>query len=76
MVTVNNKQRWVDFGEFIRDGRMRGGLYQRELADKVGITQSHISLIEKGERGADLFLAMKICEVLGLDLTEYVKKYI
>lgn len=76
MVTVDNKQRWVDFGEFIRDGRMRSGLYQRELADKVGITQAHVSLIEKGERGADLFLAMKMCDVLSLDLTEYVKKYI
>ena len=76
MVTVNSKQRWIDFGAFIRDGRVKSGLYQRELAEKVGITQSHLSHIENGERGADLFLAMKMCEVLHLDLTEYVRQYI
>lgn len=43
----------------------------------VGITQSHYSAIENGDmrRRVTLTTAMRICQVLGLDISEFVKHY-
>ena len=41
----------------------------------LGITQSHLSRIEAGGRIPDLFLSMRICDALGLDLNDFVKQF-
>lgn len=65
----------VQFGAFVRAGRERTGLFQTEVAEMLGITQSHYSRIEAGERTPDLFLSMRICEALNLDLSDFVKQF-
>lgn len=40
----------VDFGNILRELRLKSGLSQRELADKLGITKSMISYYELQER--------------------------
>ena len=73
---INDKQRTIDFGVFIRNARMERKLYQAEVAEKVGITQSHLSYIENGVRVVDLVLAMRICEVLGVNINDYIRQYV
>lgn len=46
------------------------GLTQAELAKKAGTAQSHIAMIEKGERGIDFDLAFKLAKALGVKTYE------
>ena len=48
----------------LRDRRIAGGLSQKKLADKVGVTATLIGLIELGKRGLSLELAKKILAAL------------
>lgn len=63
------------FGGFIREKRDIKGYSQEEVAELLGITQSYYSNIELGKRNVDLFLAMKICEVLDVNLKEFLTTY-
>lgn len=44
------------------------GLSQKELADKLGIHQSHLSDIEHGQRTLNVERLLELLNVLGLDL--------
>ena len=48
-LTKKNKK---NFGSFIRELRLRLGIGQRELADKIGIAPSYLNDIEKNKRTA------------------------
>jgi DNA-binding XRE family transcriptional regulator len=76
MLDINSKECHIQFGKFIREAREQNKLYQWEVAEKVGVTQSYMSYIERGERDVDLVLAMKICEVLNVDIQIFIKQYI
>ena len=62
-----------NFGKFIREERERQGLYQSDLAAKLGITQAYYSHIERGTRTVDFTMALNICLALGLDINEFIK---
>lgn len=72
---MESKQYNIAFGAFIRSGREMRGLYQSNVADKVGISQSHYAKIESGSRAASLLLAMKICDQLNLDINDFSSQY-
>lgn len=55
-----------DIGTAIRIIRVRLSLPQRELAAKVGISASYLSLIEKGRREPTLSLLRTIANELGV----------
>ena len=65
------------FGQFIKDGRKMRDMSQTEVAQMVGITQAYYSIIEKGaiDRNIDLVLALKICQVLNLDMSNFIHNY-
>jgi transcriptional regulator with XRE-family HTH domain len=52
----------------IRDIRKNLGLTQKEFAEMLGVTQNHLSNIEKGDRGLTLEMAEKICDYFDLSL--------
>lgn len=56
---------------------MRRDMLQSEVAELVGISQPYYSMIEKGteDRNVDLVLAMKICRVLRLNISDFTKQY-
>lgn len=72
MKLLDEKDCVVAFGEFVRKGRDKKGLYQAEVAEMLGISQGYYSHIELGNREVPLTLALKICSVLGLDLNDFV----
>lgn len=63
----------VSFGQFIKEGRERRGLYQWEVAQELGITQASYHMIETGKREPNITTILNICRVLRLDFADYLK---
>jgi transcriptional regulator with XRE-family HTH domain len=60
---------FVVVGAGIRDVRRRLGMTQRQFAEAVGLSQSYISQIERGEaRGIPFDLLILVCRALGARL--------
>lgn len=75
MKIIDNSECLIGFGEFIKDGREKRRLYQSDVAEKLGVTQVYYSHIERGKRNVDLVVAMRICQILELDLQDYISQY-
>ena len=75
-MNIDNVTCQKGFGDFVREGRERLGLFQSDVARALDISQPYYSHIEKGTRNVDLILAMKICEILKLNLSDYINKYL
>lgn len=63
----------TDFGQLIRDLRVRSGLSQRELGERVGTTQSAIARLEAGDAPPKLGTLQKLAEAFDQDLHLYVR---
>lgn len=89
MKKIENSECLIGFGKFIKEGREKRDMLQSEVATLVGITQPYYSMIERGldvgqtgsktgkkfTRSLDLVLALKICQVLRLDINDFIKQY-
>lgn len=64
----------VAFGQFIRRGREFQHLYQSQVAEQLGVSQQYYSKIESGHRNVDFVQALKICQILHLDLSDFIKE--
>ncbi|MBM9538322.1 helix-turn-helix transcriptional regulator [Desulfobulbus alkaliphilus] len=54
-------------GTYLTGARHREGLTQRQLADRTGIPQRHISEMENGKRPIGKETAKKLADVLEVD---------
>ena len=61
------------FGEFIRNAREKRGMYQEDVAQQIGISRAYLSTLELGKRNVDFGMALKICDVLRVDLNEFIQ---
>jgi len=57
-----------DVGLLIRDQRLKLGLDQRELAERVGVSRQWVVEIEKGKPRAEMGLVLRALTALGLQL--------
>ena len=73
---LDDRQCQIDFGLFMKEGREKQRLYQSQVADLLEISQQYYSQIENGVRNVDLVLALKICEVLKLNMTDFIRTYL
>ena len=60
------------FLQLLRDTREVAGITQVELAKTLGITQSHLSKMERGELRLDIIQTREICLALGTTLPRLV----
>lgn len=58
----------------LRQMRLDAGLRQEDLAEKLGEPQSFVSRYESGERRLDVLELRQISKVLGVSLTEFVRR--
>lgn len=75
MKLLDEKDCIVAFGEFVRSGRDRKGLFQLETAQMLGISQGYYCRIERGEREVPLTLALNICSVLDLNINDFIAQF-
>ena len=59
-----------DIGLKIRSFRKKLGLQANKLAHQISISPSYLNLIEKGKRGIDGDLLVKICQELRIELSD------
>ena len=64
----------AEFGTFVREARERQGLYQADVAEQIGVSRSYYAFIEAGKRDIYFSLAVNICRVLDLDISEFMKR--
>lgn len=58
----------------IREARIAAGLKQRDVAEKIGLSQPYFAQIERGERRLNTEFQIKISEALGVkpdDLVDF-----
>lgn len=58
------------FGELARRLRQEKGYSQEEFAFRVGLHQTYVSSVERGERNVTIQTADRIARALGITLTE------
>ena len=54
--------------------REKGGLSQRQLADRAGVSQAFVSLVEGGGRELSRPYAMALADALGVSVDELQRK--
>lgn len=64
----------VEIAASIREARLAKALTQKELGQRVGLPQSHISKIEKGTVDLKLSSLVEITRALGLEITLVPRK--
>lgn len=63
-----------EFGAFIREARESKGIYQADIAERLGVSRSYYTMIEAGNREIYFSLAINICAVLDLNINEFMKR--
>jgi len=61
--------------ELLRQIRQDAGLRQSELAKRLKVSQSYVSKYEAGEKRLDLIELRRICQVVGISLDEFVRRF-
>lgn len=57
----------------LRAFRERSGITQVQLAEKLGLTQSFVSKVERGENRLDIIQLRTFCHALGTSLPAFVE---
>ncbi|MGZ4131546.1 MAG: helix-turn-helix domain-containing protein [Actinomycetota bacterium] len=55
-------------GQFLREARLRAGLTQRLVADRVGVSQPLVARIERGDVAPTLERLLELIRACGFDL--------
>ena len=61
------------FAKNLKAERYRKGVTQAQLAELVGVSESTVSLLERGLQTPSIFLVYDIANVLEIDINELLK---
>jgi transcriptional regulator with XRE-family HTH domain len=75
MKNIDNSVCLSDFGRLIEGERKRLDLTQEEVAQEVGIHRTYYGKIEAGSRDIPFVTALRICKVLKIDPSDFIKNY-
>ncbi len=64
----------ANIGKRLKEIRQEKGLSQKELSEKSGVAQSHISNIERDNKNPTVGVLMKLSEALDEDLTKIISE--
>ncbi|MDM8519261.1 helix-turn-helix transcriptional regulator [Anaerolineales bacterium HSG6] len=54
------------FGEKLRTLRQQHGFSQSQLSDTLGVTRTHVSRMERGEKMPNVLMLLKISNIFGV----------
>lgn len=63
---------YKDMGKRIKEGRNRIGITQEKLAEKIDVSPSYISEIERGSSICSLAVLVNIADILNLNLDSLI----
>ena len=66
MVSVSKSEIDKIFGKILRDFRVKNGLTQEQLSEKLGISLKYISRIENGNNGIKTQTLIQYMNILGI----------
>lgn len=61
------------FGLRVKELRKEKGLTQSELAEKIGLSNNFIGMIERGERNTSVDKIFKLAKAFNMTLAEFFK---
>lgn len=61
-----SEKEWQEIGGRIKSRRKSCGYKQSELAEKLGISLSHMSIIENGRQHPSIYVIIKLGEILNV----------
>ena len=64
----NKKEMCVKTGNVISAARKNAGITQKQLSEKIGVTQDYLSSAENGSADISLETAKKLCNLLGISI--------
>lgn len=68
-----SKPKYAD-ADAVRNKRVEAGLSQTQLADGAGVTQPHISAIERGAASPSVEVLHNLAHALGCDVADIMHK--
>lgn len=63
----------TQFGQCLKNARIKKGLSQEKLAEAANLDRTYISLLERGKRNPSLLCIISICRALDISLSELFK---
>ena len=66
---------YLVFLKQLRSAREASGLTQREVADRLGRSQSFVAKCEQGHNRVDVAQLVEFCRVLGVPLVRFMESY-
>ncbi len=72
-ITSLKKEPATDIGRKLKEERMRIGLSQKELADKVSLTPSFLSQLENNQVSPSLGTFLQLCRALGINPGQFLE---
>jgi len=60
----------INFGNKVREERLKRDLSQEELAEKAGVHRTYIGMIERAEKNITLSNIEKIALALGIEISQ------
>ncbi len=66
---------YIVFLQQLRLAREESGLTQREVADKLGRSQSFVAKCEQGHNRVDVAQLVEFCRALGVPLVRFIESY-
>lgn len=76
MKTIDIRDCHDAFGKYVKTARERKGMSQDDVARILDVSQSYYSRIENGLREVDLAVAFKICAAVGVDIRDFINRYL
>jgi len=58
----------------LREIRQESGIRQVDMAKQLDVPQSFVSKYESGTRRLDILELLRICQIMGISLQDFIKK--
>jgi KaiC/GvpD/RAD55 family RecA-like ATPase/quercetin dioxygenase-like cupin family protein len=71
-ITSPRKEPTADLGIRLKDLRLKAGMSQKDLADKVDVTPSFLSQLENNQISPSLNSFLQICRALGVNAAQFL----
>lgn len=75
MSNALHRHQYNVFRQMVVETRLRAGLTQVDVAERLSRHQSFVSKYERGERRLDFSEFMEIAEVLGISPVSFIRAY-